>query len=123
MTSGVLADAVVVVHLSFVIFAVAGGLAVLRWRQLAWLHVPAALWAALIELAGWICPLTHLEVWLRRRGGEVGYAGSFVERYVLPLVYPEELTRSAQMALGLLVIVLNAGIYSWLLLAAGRGRS
>ena len=108
---GVLADAVVVLHLGFVLFVVLGGLLVLRWRWVAWLHVPAAVWGALIEFAGWTCPLTPLEKWLRRQGGLGGYEGGFVEHYVLPVLYPSGLTRGVQVALGLFVLVVNAAVY------------
>lgn len=110
-----LADLVVVVHFGFVLFAVAGALLVLRWPRVAWAHVPAAVWAALIEFAGWICPLTPLENWLRVRGGGAGYRGGFVDHYILPILYPEGLTRGTQITLGVLVLLLNLAIYGWLL--------
>lgn len=110
-----LADLVVVLHLAFVLFVVAGGLLVWRWPRLAWLHVPAAAWGALIEFAGWICPLTPLENRLRRLGGEAGYAGGFVEEYLLAVLYPSGLTRTHQLVLGALVLALNLAIYGLLL--------
>ncbi len=110
-----LADLVVIVHLSFVLFAVLGALLVLRWRWVACVHVPAAVWAAFIEFAGWICPLTPLEKWLRVRSGGAGYRGGFVDHYILPILYPEGLTRGVQIFLGVLVVLLNLAIYGWLL--------
>jgi Protein of Unknown function (DUF2784) len=107
----ILADATVVAHLLFVAFVVCGGVLVLRWRRVAWVHVPAAVWGAWIEFAGWICPLTPLENWLRQQGGGDVYASSFVERYVLPVLYPESLPRDVQGALGALVIVVNGIVY------------
>lgn len=115
MYYGLLADLVVVVHLGFVVFVVVGGLLVFRWGWVAWLHLPAALWGALIEFFGWVCPLTPLERWLRRRAGEAGYEGGFVEHYILPVLYPGELTRGIQIALGVGVVVLNLCVYGWLL--------
>lgn len=115
MSYRVLADLVVVLHLGFVVFVVLGGLLVLRWGWVAWLHLPAALWGALIEFGGWVCPLTPLEQWLRRRAGESGYEGGFVEHYVLPVLYPGDLTRELQIALGAGVVVVNLGIYAWVL--------
>ena len=94
---------------------VLGGLLVLRWRRAAWVHLPAAVWGVVIEWAGWICPLTPLENQLRKLGGEAGYPGGFVEHYVLPALYPAGLTREVQLALGILVIVLNAVVYSLVL--------
>ena len=110
-----LADLVVAVHFTFVLFVVLGGLLVLRWRWVAFLHVPAALWGAWIEFAGWICPLTPLEQSLRLKAGEQGYSGSFIEHYLLPLLYPSALTRNIQLLLGCLVLGLNLGIYGYLL--------
>ena len=111
MLDRLFADAVVLVHAAFVVFVVLGALLVLRRPQLAWLHVPAAAWGALVEFAGWICPLTPLEVELRRRGGEAGYAGGFVAHYVLPALYPHGLTRGIQVALGVIVVALNSTVY------------
>jgi hypothetical protein len=107
-----LADIVVLLHLGFVVFVVLGGLLALRWRAAAWVHLPAALWGAAIELAGWICPLTPLENELRRRGGESGYAGGFVEHYVLPVLYPPGLTRDTQLVLAALVVAVNVAVYT-----------
>lgn len=107
-----LADAVVLVHAAFILFVVLGGLLVLRWPRLLWVHLPAAVWGALIEFGGWICPLTPLENYLRGRAGEAGYSGGFIAHYVLPTIYPGELTPMIRSALGTIVIVLNAAIYA-----------
>jgi len=113
MAHRILADAVLVVHASFILFVVAGGLLV-RWRKwVAWLHVPAVAWGTLIEFRGWICPLTPLEIWARSRAGETGFSGGFIEHYLLPVVYPGTLTREAQIVLGALVLVVNALVYAW----------
>jgi hypothetical protein len=106
-----LADLIVIVHLAFVLFVVCGGLLVLRWRRVAWLHIPAAVWGAWIEFAGWLCPLTPLENWLRERGGRPAYTSSFVERYIIPTLYPDALSRELQWALGGLVLVVNGLVY------------
>jgi len=107
----VAADAVLIVHGAFVLFAVFGGLLALRVPKLAWLHLPAVAWAALVELNGWICPLTPLEVALRRDAGDAGYAGDFIEHYLVAAIYPEGLTHEVQVALGTLIVLLNAAIY------------
>lgn len=109
-----LADLVLLVHFAFILFVLFGGLLVLRRPRLAWLHLPAAAWGALIEFAGWICPLTPLEVTLRRAGGEAGYRVGFIERYLTAAMYPEGLTRGTQLMLGVVVVAINAGVY-WLL--------
>jgi hypothetical protein len=107
-----LADLTVIVHLAFVVFVVVGGLLVLRRRGWVWIHLPAAIWGASIEWAGWVCPLTPLENWLRLRAGGSGYRGGFVEHYLLPVLYPSELARGTQIVLGGLVVVINVAFYS-----------
>lgn len=106
-----LADVLVLLHLSFVGFVMLGGLLILHWPRAAWVHLPAALWGAIVEFTGWICPLTLWEQSLRRLGGSVGYADGFVEHYLLPVLYPEGLTRSIQTLLGTVVMVVNLAIY------------
>jgi hypothetical protein len=106
-----LADVVLLAHLAFVVFAVAGGLLALRWRWLPWLHLPTLGWAAWVEFSGWICPLTPLENMLRRAGGEAGYPGGFIEHYLMPLLYPAELTRELQWMLGTALVLFNAAVY------------
>jgi hypothetical protein len=108
----ILADAVVVVHLLFVVFVMAGGFLLARWPGLAWLHLPAAAWGALIEFTGGICPLTPLENRLRAQGGESAYSGGFVEHYLLPILYPENLTLPVQMVLGGVVVGVNLLAYA-----------
>jgi hypothetical protein len=115
-----LADAVVLVHLAFVAFVVAGGVIVLRWPRAAWVHIPAALWGVAVEWSGLVCPLTPLEVTFRRWGGEAGYAGGFVEHTVLPLLYPVSLTRGIQVVLGFLVVAINAIVYTAVVSASTR---
>ncbi|MHB8791467.1 MAG: DUF2784 domain-containing protein [Desulfobulbaceae bacterium] len=105
------ADVLVVVHLLFILFVIAGGFLVLGNRKWAFVHLPAALWAATVEFTGWYCPLTPLENWLRLQGGGIRYASGFVEQYLLPLLYPAALTRGLQISLGLAVIVLNVLVY------------
>jgi Protein of Unknown function (DUF2784) len=112
ISARLLADAVLLLHGLFILFAVAGGVLVWRWPWLAWLHLPAAVWAGWVVSAGWICPLTPLENALRRSAGEAGYGGSFLEHYLLALIYPEGLTRPLQVALGLGVLLLNVLLYA-----------
>ena len=108
----VLADLVLLLHLAFVLFVVLGGLLVLRWPRLAWLHLPVALYGATIEFLGFTCPLTPLENRYRRLGGESGYEGGFIEHYVTSLIYPDGLTRGIQVGLGVAVLALNAIVYT-----------
>ena len=111
MPYGLLADALLMLHGIFVLFVVAGGLLVLRWPRLAWVHLPAAIWGAAIEFLGFICPLTPVEKAWRRAAGGTAYEGGFVEHYVTAALYPAGLTRSVQVALGLLVLGINGGVY------------
>jgi hypothetical protein len=106
-----LADLLLLAHGAFVLFVVAGGLLVLRWPGVAWLHLPAALWGAGIEFTGRICPLTPLENAWRRAAGETSYQGGFIEHYVTAALYPSGLTRTIQLALGVLVVTLNGWVY------------
>lgn len=117
----ILADLVVSVHLAFVLFVALGGFLVLRRSGVAWFHLPAAVWGVFIELSGWVCPLTPLEVGLRIRGGEAGYEGGFVEHYIIPLLYPGNLTRTQQVLLGLVVLAVNAAVYLMAFRRRGSG--
>ncbi|HSB53045.1 MAG TPA: DUF2784 domain-containing protein [Gemmatimonadales bacterium] len=108
------ADLLVLLHLAFVVFVALGGLLILRWRRAAWIHVPAALWGVMSEWAGIICPLTPLENSLRERGGQAGYAGGFIDHYLLPALYPPGLTPRIQFVLGLGALVVNLLIYGWI---------
>jgi len=109
----IFADLVVILHLVFVAFALFGGLLALWQRRVVWFHLPTVLWAAAVEFGGWICPLTPLEIWLRMRGGESSYSSDFIEHYVLPLLYPTDLTREVQVVLGAAVLAVNLAIYGW----------
>lgn len=109
------ADALVVVHLLFILFVVAGGLLLVRRRWIAWLHLPAAVWGVLIEWRGWVCPLTPLENRMRELAGQAGYREGFIEHYLLPAIYPAGLTTGVQAILGGIVIVVNAAVYGYLL--------
>jgi hypothetical protein len=116
MALAVTADLIVVLHFTFILFVVLGGLLVLRWPRLAWVHLPSVLWGTLIELSGLlICPLTPLEHLLRRAAGGVDYEGGFIDHYLVPLIYPPGLTREIQIVLGILVLVINAFAYGVLI--------
>ena len=120
MVFRLLADTVVVIHFAFIVFVVLGGLLVLRWRWVAWIHVPAAVWGAVIEFDGWICPLTPIEHWFRMQSGGSGYEHGFIEHWIVPVVYPEALTRPIQIALGVAVLVVNMVVYGVVLARARR---
>ncbi len=107
------ADLVLLLHLVFVLFVMTGGFLLLKWPRLAWLHLPAAIWGAVVEYTGWICPLTPIENILRAMAGQSTRASDFIGRYLLPLMYPEGLTRNIQILLGTLVVLVNVTIYWW----------
>ena len=109
---GILAGVIIVAHFLFIAFVAAGGLLVLRWPRLAWVHLPAVVWGVVVEMTGWICPLTPLENYLRRLGGSSSYSGGFIEQYLLPVIYPANLTVDTQYILGGLVIAVNLFIYT-----------
>lgn len=114
-----LADLVLAIHALFIVFVVCGGLLALRWRPVVWLHLPAVAWAVLIEVMGWLCPLTPLEQSLRRAAGAGGYSGSFIEHYLVQFIYPVGLTRTIQLYLAAAVIILNIVVY-WFVITQRR---
>lgn len=106
------ADFVVLFHFAFILFVLFGGPLVLKWRRLAWVHVPCFVWGALVEFFGWWCPITPLENWLRIESGRAGYETGFIEHYIMPIVYPTDLTREIQMFLGGAVVLWNGLVYA-----------
>jgi hypothetical protein len=110
-----LADAIIIIHLIFILFVILGGLLALRNKRWSIVHLPAVLWAAAIEFKCWICPLTPLENWFREKGGNAIYQGDFIEHYVLPIIYPADLTRGLQIFFGLSAIIINIAVYIWVL--------
>jgi hypothetical protein len=116
-----LADAVLVLHAAFIAFVLLGGLLVLRWRRLAWLHLPCVAWGILIELSGGICPLTPLENRLRTLAGQQGYGESFIGHYLMPLIYPPGLTPRIQYLLAAIVLLVNLAVYVLLWRRSARG--
>ncbi len=115
MVYTILADLVVGLHVCFVIFVVLGAVLVLWKPHIAWFHIPAVFWGAGIEFLGWVCPLTPLENILRARGGDAPYATTFVEHYVMPVLYPTALDRNMQIGLGVIILGVNGIIYLFLL--------
>ncbi|OBY92368.1 hypothetical protein A6723_029055 [Pseudomonas sp. AU11447] len=116
------ADAVVLLHLGFILFVLLGGLLVLRWPRLAWLHIPAAAWGMAVEFLHLYCPLTPLENHFRALAGDQGYSGGFIEHYLIPLIYPAGLTEVTQVVLGLIVAAVNLPPYLLLLRRVLRSR-
>lgn len=106
-----LADALVLLHLCFILFVVAGAVLLFRWPRLIWLHVPAVLWGAYVEFSGRICPLTPIENELRAHAGRALYEGDFIGHYVLPVIYPAGLTGQVQLILGTIVVLVNVALY------------
>jgi hypothetical protein len=120
-----LADFVVLTHLAFIVFALLGGLLALRWHWMPWVHLPAVIWGAAVAIFGWFCPLTPLENSLRRAGGASEYSVGFIEHYIVPIIYPAELTRELQILLGAIMLLVNLAIYwiVWRRLRARRVRA
>lgn len=114
MIYALLADLVTAAHAAFVLFVAGGGFLVLWRRRVAWLHVPAALYGTALEFFGWTCPLTPLEVRLRRAAGQAGYAGGFIDHYLRELIYlPGPVWKDLRFWLGGLALVGNVLIYLW----------
>jgi hypothetical protein len=114
MWYSILTNIVVILHFGFVLFVLFGGLLILKWPKVMWLHLPAVAWGAVVEFTGWICPLTPLEHWLRARGSESAHTGDFVARYLLSILYPEALTNDIQAILGASVLLVNLVVYGCL---------
>jgi len=113
ITAALTADIIVLLHFAFILFVSVGGVLVLRWPRLAWLHLPCVAWGVLIEATGGICPLTPLEMRFRLAAGEPGYSGDFIDRYLLPIIYPSGLTRGVQIGLGIALLLFNLIIYAF----------
>jgi len=109
------ADAVLLLHLGFILFVLLGGLLALRWTWTPLVHLPAAAWGVFIELSGGVCPLTPMENRLRIAAGEAGYEGGFIEHYLLPVIYPPGLTHETQLVFAFIVVAVNAAAYGWVL--------
>jgi Protein of Unknown function (DUF2784) len=122
MFYSLMADAVVVFHLLFIVFVLSGALLVLRWRGWIWLHLPAVAWGMAVEFLHLYCPLTPLENALRLKAGSAGYEGDFLGHYLIPLIYPAGLTPQIQIALGAVVLVVNISAYLIALLRWRRQR-
>jgi hypothetical protein len=118
----ILADIIVIIHLAFIVFVLVGGFLILKWPRIIWIHIPVFFWGAIVEFTGWICPLTPWENHFRRLAGVSVYEGDFVGNYILPVIYPEELTRNVQIVLGSLVVSINLLIYTLVLIRAMRKR-
>ena len=111
-----LADLLVLFHLVFILYVIAGALLILKWPKTFWLHLPSCFWGMTVEFTGWICPLTPWEIQLRRLAGEEGYSGSFIEQYLIPIIYPSGLNREIQMLLGSTVLIVNLSLYTLILI-------
>ena len=111
-----LADLLVVFHLVFILYVIAGALLIFKWPKTLWLHLPSCFWGMNVEFTGWFCPLTPWEIQLRRLAGEEGYTGSFIEHYLIPIIYPSGLTPEVQMVLGGTVLIVNLSLYTLILI-------
>jgi Protein of Unknown function (DUF2784) len=111
MAYNIAATTIALLHFAFIVFVFLGGLLVLRWPRLAWLHVPAVVWGVLIEFCGWWCPLTKWENSLLRLAGRAGYDTGFVAHYIMPIIYPPGLTRGMEIAIGVIALVINVSVY------------
>ena len=112
MLAGVAADAVVAFHFAFILFALVGGALLFVWPKLVWLHLPALAWGGLVEFTGRVCPLTALEDRLRDAGGQGGYSGGFIDRYLTPVIYPDGLTHNTQVVFGAVLVGVNVALYA-----------
>ncbi len=114
MLSGLLADAVLLFHFLFILFAVFGGILVLYRKKVIWFHVPVVLWSSVVNLASLTCPLTPIENFFRAAAGQAGYHGGFVEHYIAPVVYPAGMPRELELVAGVSIIAWNVAVYAFL---------
>jgi hypothetical protein len=114
------ADLVVVVHLLFISFIVCGVFLTWRWPLIIWAHIPAVIYGALVEFAGFTCPLTLLENDLRQRAGDAGYRDGFIAHYLVKVIYPPGLTHGMQFGLGVLLLLVAVIGYWGFLRRRGR---
>ena len=119
----ILADLTILLHLAFILFVLFGGLFCLRWKWFYGVHLPAFIWGILIELAGWLCPLTPLENYFYGLAGESGYSGGFIEHYIIPVIYPSGLTRTLQFIFAALVLLSNLLIYFYVIRKARHSQN
>jgi len=110
-----LADLVVIIHFGFVLFCVFGALLCLWWPKVMWIHIPSAIWGGVVEIVGWICPLTPIENWLRQRAAVVSYRDSFADQYIMPLLYPSAANRAIHILMGLSLLLLNLCLYFYII--------
>ena len=115
------ADGIVMLHMLFILFVVSGGFLALRWLKIVYLHIPAVVWGVYIEFSGAICPLTPLENWFRLKSGQIAYEGDFIERYIIPIIYPANLTRELQVTLGVCALLVNLLAYGLLISQRRKG--
>ena len=111
-----LADLLVVFHLVFILYVIAGALLIFTWPKTLWIHLPSCFWGMTVEFTGWICPLTPWEIQLRRLAGEEGFSRSFIEQYLIPMIYPSGLNREIQMLMGSIVLIVNLSLYTLILI-------
>jgi hypothetical protein len=123
MVYNFLSNLVVFLHLLFILFVCLGAFLVIKWPRIVWIHIPFALWGIVVEYFNMLCPLTPLENYFRKMSGGNTYETDFIERYFVPLIYPETLTRNLQFVLGSIVIVLNFAIYGFILYKRIKKRS
>jgi hypothetical protein len=123
MVYRLLSDFIVIAHFLYILFVITGALIALRWKKIIWLHIPAVIWGATVEYTGWICPLTPWETRFRMLAGEEVYHGDFIGNYILPVIYPEEVTRNIQIVLGTIVIIVNIMLYGIIINRSVKGKN
>lgn len=111
----ILVDLLVVLHGLFILYVLLGALLNYKYPRLMRLHIPVVIWGVLVEYFHWICPLTPLEKHFRTLAGNGSYEGDFIEHYLVPIIYPENLTDEFQFVFGSLVVIINGVLYGLLI--------
>ena len=109
------ANLTLIVHFAFILFVVFGALLFFVATKIVFIHIPAFIWGSYIELTHSICPLTYLENWFLHKANLTTYSEGFIQNYLVPIVYPTDLTKDLQIYLGITLIVVNIIIYGFIL--------
>ena len=108
------ADIILIIHFAFILFVIFGALLFFVTTKIIFIHLPALIWGLYIELTHSICPLTYLENWLLQKANLTTYSEGFIQYYLVPIVYPTNLTKDIQIYLGIGLIVINIVIYAFI---------
>ena len=118
-----LATLTLVLHFLFIIFVIFGGLLFFIKKWVILIHLPALIYGIYVEFTQSICPLTYLENFLLQKAKLTTYSTSFIQNYLVPIIYPINLTKDIQINLAIALIILNVVIYGAVVIKYKKNRS